>query len=382
MPAVPQVARLAEFVCSTETQAITAQISTDLDEPAWDDFLAHTPHGHVQQSSVWARSKQVEGWRPVRILLRNAGAMPREISGGFQILARQSRFGRIGYIAKGPALAGNEPALVEACFDNLLLTVKAEGIRALIVQPPDETDLKPNVFPRYGFLPNRLKTVISATLLIDVGCPMADILARMRRTTLLELKRARKRGVTIREGTEQDLGTFFSLMLETCKRQESSPSPASEAALRQVWEAFRPQNRLRLTLAEFGGQPIAGAICLLFGNRVSFWKKGWSGAHRDKHPNQMVMFDAIEWSQKNGFKLFDCLGMTRGTAESLLAGKELTEEQKHERDFFLLGYGGRPVLLPESWIYIPNQLARFAYKTAFTYPCFRPLTQRLIRTIG
>jgi len=328
---------------------------SDCPPERWDKFLESIPEGHFQQSSMWASAKAIEGWEPIRVTFERAG----QIQGGFQILHRKTRFGRMGYVSKGPVLADEDPDLQTQTLRVMQDTARKHGLRALIVQAPDQTRLTPGQFRGLGFLPNHLVNVVTSTLLIDVSCTMEEILARLRRTTMLELKRARKRGIKIREGERGDLGTFFDLMVETCKRQETSPSPASVATFQQLWDAFG--GRLRLTLAEFEEQPVAGTVCLCFGDRVTFWKKGWSGAHRDKHPNQLVMFEAIEWSQQHGYKNFDCLAMSRDTAESILAGKELSAEQRQQRDFFLLGYGGTPVLLPDSWVFIPNSVARIVY---------------------
>jgi len=344
---------------------------SDCPPERWDAFLESIPEGHFQQSSMWAEAKTIEGWEPILVTFERDG----QIRGGFQILTKHTRFGRIGYVSKGPALADEHPDLQAQALKSLADTSRKHGLRALIVQAPDHTRLTPGQFRELGFLPNHLINVISATLVIDVGRSREEILAQMRRTTMLELKRAQKRGIKIREAGQNDLGTFFDLMVETCKRQETSPSPASVPAFQKLWEAFG--DRLRLTLAEFEGQPVAGTVCLCFGDRVTFWKKGWSGAHRDKHPNQMVMFEAIEWSQQHGYKRFDCAGMSRDTAESLVHGRRLSELQKTGRDFFLLGYGGAPVLLPESWVLIPNPLSRLVYRVAGGRPGFSQITRRM-----
>src|SRR4051812_17228245 len=90
-------------VCSRviDGRVATASWSPELTDSAWDDFLQGTSLGHFQQSSLWARAKSGQGWRPIRIVLRLDG----QIAGGFQILARRSRrFGSVGYIYKGPVV--------------------------------------------------------------------------------------------------------------------------------------------------------------------------------------------------------------------------------------------------------------------------------------
>jgi len=363
-------------VCSRriDEQMAAAWLSPELDDSDWDYFLEASPLGHFQQSSLWARAKAVDGWRPLRLILTLDG----HIAGGFQILTRQTRFGHIGYVSKGPVVIQKEDALLDFMMELVVSTVKANHLKALIVQSPDQSAIDDSIWKRHRFLANHLVNVISATLIMDTACSMDAIMSRMRRTTMIELKQSQKRGIKIREGGERDIETLFRLMTATCRRQQTSPSPATESAMLEIWKAFHPTGRIRLSVAEYETEPVAAAVCLCFGDRVTFWKKGWSGEYRERHPNQMVMFDAIRWSQSRGYKLFDCAGMNHGTAVNLLDGKPLSETQKKARDFFLLGYGGTPVLLPESRVYINNPLARFAYRSLGASTWFRALGKRLL----
>lgn len=348
-------------------QTVVAWRSVEWDEPVWDDFLGKTPLGQFQQSSLWARAKRIDGWRPVRVLITVDG----RLAGGFQILGRKTRFGSVAYISKGPVLVPELDSLKEFAMELVVSTVRAERFRALILQPPDASRMDDFLLARHGFLSNHFVGVNSATLVVDVSCDMAEIVRRMRRTTMLELKRSRKRGIQIREGGESDLPTFFRLMTATCQRQKTIPSPATESALREIWKIFSNAGRSRVAFAEYEGAPVAAAVCLCFGHRVTFWKKGWTGEHRERHPNQMVMYDAIQWSHQQGYKLFDCAAMNRGTALTLLNGQPLSETQKKARDFFLLGYGGTPTLLPESKIYFANPMLRFVYHCLTANPAVR-----------
>lgn len=354
----------------------SAWLSTSDTHPAWDDFLAAIPPGQYQQSSLWAQAKSIDGWRPLRVIITRDG----QIAGGFQILTRHTRLGHIGYVSKGPVAAKEEEALIKFMVELVIAVVKTNHLQALILQPPDQSSIGDPLLRRHCFLPNHLMTVVSATLIINTAASLDEIMSGMRRTTRLELKRSEKRGMKIREGGERDLGTFFQLMKTTCQRQQTAPSPATESALHKVWQAFHPSGRIRLVLAEHENEPVAAAICLCFGDRVTFWKKGWSGGHHERHPNQLVMFDAIRWAQSRGFRQFDCLAMHHDTAVSLLNGLPLSDTQKSARDFFLLGYGGTPVLLPESYIYISNPVLRLIYRIVMASTWTRTMARCLARS--
>ena len=72
----------------------------DVQAAAWDEFLGSSPRGQFQQSTGWAQVKAREGWSAVREYLDPTA--PR--SGGFQLLWKKSRLGRVGYVSKGPVL--------------------------------------------------------------------------------------------------------------------------------------------------------------------------------------------------------------------------------------------------------------------------------------
>jgi hypothetical protein len=336
---------------------VSATVSSVVEDAAWDAFLQRTPLGHFQQSSLWAQAKADEGWKPIRFILNVDG----RISGGFQILTRQLRFGKIGYVSKGPVITHEEPALSEFLGEQLVAVTKKNRLRALIVQPPDESELNGTFLARHHFVPNHLISVVSATLLLDLSGGMADIEKRIRKNSLTKVRQARRRGVTIREGGEKDVDIFFSLMVSTCQRQRTQPVPSTPSSLMAIWRAFHPNGGLRLTLAECEGEPVAGMLCFRFGQRVTMWKKGWSGKCSDRYPNSLITYEAIEWAHHTGGELFDFAAMSPEIATGMINGIPIEEKWKSSHDWFHLGFGNLPKLLPESLLYISNPIARFLY---------------------
>ena len=221
----------------------------------------------------------------------------------------ENAVGRIGYISKGPVLVDEDPELKQRCFEAIISSCKRNRLQALIVQAPDHSTIEDDFFVRHRFMPNRLVEVIKATMCIDLRGSLEEVEAGFRKTARVEIRQAERRGIAIREGTEKDAGVFFRLMAATCERQGCAPSPASEAAVVALWKAFSGRGRIRISFAEYAGEPVAGALCLILGDRVTLWKKGWSGAQRERHPNQLVTYEAVRWAHQNGYKIFDCAGM-------------------------------------------------------------------------
>ena len=349
----------------TAGTAINASVSTALEDPAWDEFLKNSPLGEFPQSSAWARYKQVGGWECARTLLKRG----QRIAGGFQVLWRKTRFGRIGYVSKGPVAEAEEPEVVDAAVTLLAQAARRLGLAGLVVQPPGGSRLTASRMPPAKFLPNRILGIITATLVVDASGGMAAVEAQMRRTTRQLLRKAIRSGVTVREGSGDDLETFFQLMLKTCERQNSSPNPSSAAALKMLWNAFGGAAGCRLTLAEHGGNAIAGLFCIGFGGILTFWKKGSLPERLPQHPMELLYHEALAWANSRGYRFCDFLALGRQTAEALITGEPLSVEQRRSRDIFNLGFGGAPVLLPEAYMHFPNPALSVAYRSLAGNEC-------------
>jgi hypothetical protein len=246
----------------------------------------------------------------------------------------------------------------------------------LVVQVPDSCEETSALLARSGFLPDVLADVISATM-IDVTDGFEAVMKRMNSTTRHCLRQAERKDVRIREGGRDDLGTFHELMLATCIRQGVKPNPPHLTDLQALWDAAAPVGCMRLFLAEHHGESLAGAICIPFGQTVSYWKKGWSGKDGDRYPNDLIMREVLRWVAQGGYKNCDFCAIDREIALAMLSGSPLSTEQKRSRHMFHVRFGGRPSLLPAAQILFPNPLLRLGYRVAF-HKKLRRLTRQVV----
>lgn len=342
----------------TEEGLLSIWHSSAKSDASWDDFLMKTPLGQFQQSSMWAHVKEVDGWECLRVVATRND----QIIGGFQILWRGTFLGRIGYVSKGPIAVPETPGMIERLAVMMRNEAEKHKILALIVQPPDESLMTLAILSRHNFVQSNPMKVIESTYLIDVKMDIGLREEKFSKTTRWKIRKAQKNGVLIREGDISDIPVFFNLMLATCKRQGAAPNPSSVDALRTLWKTFLQQGCVRLTLAVCNDNIIAANLYLLFGNRVTFLKKGWSGHQVNLFPNELLTYEGIQWSrQHKDYNQFDFAGINRGIAEALIAGRALSAEQKISRDIFQLHFGGVPKLLPPARIWIANSFVRFVY---------------------
>jgi hypothetical protein len=144
------------------TGAASASISTSLRDDEWDLFLQSTPQGQFQQSSIWAVVKAVEGWLPVRVVIRRDD----RIIAGFQILFRNGTLLRQGFLNKGPVYGEPDLELLDWMLELVERSAKSHRIRALVVQAPDEDKLFCELQERRGYAANGIASIITATFCI------------------------------------------------------------------------------------------------------------------------------------------------------------------------------------------------------------------------
>jgi hypothetical protein len=274
----------------------------------------------------------------------------------------------MGYVARGPVFPEPDAAEVPAVRDWLKRAARLLGLRAMVVQCPDSATALDAGLRRYGFLPNRLRRIITATWITPVPLHKSQIDSRLRRTTRRTLKLAVRNGVSVRLGGPDDIGTFFELMRLSARRQGGEPNPASAEVLHEVWRAFGSGTRCRLTIAMHDGKPVSGLMCLLFGGIVHVWKKGSLPESLHLHPMEALYYDALSWAGSHRFAACDFQGMSRETAETFEPGSSFSREVTGSSDFFNIGFGGQPKLLLKPLLWVPNPLLRALYRFLLCNP--------------
>jgi lipid II:glycine glycyltransferase (peptidoglycan interpeptide bridge formation enzyme) len=316
---------------------------------SWDEFLERSPLGQFQQSSKWARTKALEGWQCVRVLSTSG----RVEEGGFQLLWRRSRFGPVGYVSKGPVLPGENPDAVEKSLQQIRETARQLRLLALIVQPPDVSTISPAALCRHGFSAMPLPSVISATLLVDLEGGAAQIEKRMSRKIRQHARSAAKQGVSVSPGRREHLRTFLHLMQSTCRRQHTKPNPSRPEILEALWDEFAPA--VKLSFARIGEAFVAGLLLISFGDRVTFWKKGWASTISPAHANALLNTSGLMWACAQGYRFADFAGFDPDIAQRIFSGRDLSQSQQRSHNMFNLRLGGEPQLLPPGMILVTNR---------------------------
>jgi peptidoglycan pentaglycine glycine transferase (the first glycine) len=344
------------FWRSGEGSAPHVLVSSAFADEAWDHFLEFHPQGQFQQTSRWARFKQADGWKVMRLQLRRGD----RILGGLQLLYRATRFGMLGYVSKGPIMP-ELPLEQSALFGAFASICNELGLRAVLFQAPDNAGPSwPTL--AWNLLPAKAHDLIQVTLLRDLRGGAMNLYSDLRRNTAQEIRQAKRRGVSIRETNANGIPCLFELMTQTCRRRNSKPNPATLEALMQLWQSFAPSHA-RLTIAEAEGQAKAALLCLMCGDRITLWKTGWDFASRPLHAHKLILFEAMAWGAARGFHWcdfgsFDPRLTTAGSPAARYSASQLASGS-----FAHWGFRGVPFRLPDPLIYISHPLLRWIYRS-------------------
>ncbi len=347
-------------------------VGQTLADPEWDRFVEATPGGTYQQTSMWAQVKSVAGWRPVRIGLSCDGA----VVAGCQVLVRRvARFGAVGYVPYGPLVADGDGAALSAVLDAVQDLVREERLLYLKLQPPpDGTDMAGALRTRrFVPVPVCLDAAPRMTVRVDLRRSPDAMLAAMRARSRTYIRQAQRRGVVVREGSEEELPAFCNLVNATSRRQGFSPYP--RAYYEQLWRSFR--GRVHMLVAEYEGDILSGTLLLAFGDTVSYKMGGWSGGHREVRPNALLHWTGMRWAKGQGHRYYDLEGINAAVGEAILSGRNPADiyvsgvTHFNGVTHFKLGLGGEVTRFPGCYDYVRQPLLRAAW------PSVAPRLERL-----
>lgn len=349
----------------TPKGSLNALLCLQPDNPAWDAFLNSTPLCHFYQTSMWAQVRALDGWEHLIVLF----TLNDSLVGGFQILTRsKSYLGKIGLLLKGPVVALEDQATINFVIATLKKIARENKIKALIIQPPDGDKEMSHILRQSEFSANHLDFVIKDnTVVVDLRRSEDEIFKGIKTTKRQNIKPAIRKGVSVRQGNKDDIDTFFNFMIETCKRQQVSPSPSNVNFLYTMWDLFSRNDNIKIFMTEYEGGIVSLMVVVLFGDTAYLWKFGWSGKYKNYHPNILLYWEIFKWAKANGLSFADVGAISIDLADKIRKDEKVTEEMAKTYSYFKVGFGGEVLRLTKGFVYIYNPIVRWAYNLFMPY---------------
>ena len=290
------------------TPDVNVYLSTDRE--AWNRGLLRFPTPHVLQTWEWGEVKAQTGWRAFPLVLKREA----EVVGQALLLRRPVPFTPLGlgYVPKGPVVDWEDQEAVDATLRALVRVAHRLRLLFLKIDPDVDPDtpagrhvLATLQTLGWRFSPQQIQ--FRSTVLVDLTGDEDDLLARMKSKWRYNIRLARRRGVTVRRGTEDDLPVFYGLYEETARRDGFLIRPYGY--YEYTWRHFMARKMAVLLLAEREGQTVAGLMLFLFGRRAWYMYGASRGGEARRHmPNHLLQWEAMQVARARGCTVYDMWG--------------------------------------------------------------------------
>lgn len=323
-------------------------MTTPIDPPAWDAFVESSDPGSYLQLTGWAAVKAVNGWSAHRI--GESGRI------GAQVLVRRPRplpWG-FAYAPRGPVAAAWDGEAVAVFTEHIRRDLPASAGRVSHVRidpeierdgPRDEGGALRRALRDAGWRP-AAPIQPSSTRVIDLTASEDALWGDLRKKWRQYVNKARSAGIVIVDAEGDRLPEFHRIYRETADR--AGFLIRTEAAYRDVWEAFRPAGRARLLFAQTpDGEPVATLFLVRCGPRVVEPYGGMTAAGGGSRANYLLKWEAIRSSRAQGATSYDLWGLATGGIAH-----------------FKTGFGGREVRYIGAWDLVLDRIGRTVYEGA------------------
>ena len=288
------------------------RILEEKDYQAYTDFLCKNERCNFQQSLEWAKVKQ--SWKNEIVLAEDDDG---NIIGSVSILIRKIPiFGYLMYSSRGPVCDIHDKNVLEQLTEGAKAIAKKYNAFVFSIEPDIKSDdkefrdlitklgykikddaknFREEIQPRYVFrLDLRNKTE-------------DEILKNFHQKTRYNIKVATKKGVTIKEGTKEDLKDFHDIMVTTGQRDGFIIRSLSY--FEKMYDELAP-NHMKVLMAYYDNKPIAGIIPIMYGNKTWYLYGASSNEHRNLMPNYLLQWTMIKEAIKNGSDMYDFRGVS------------------------------------------------------------------------
>ena len=283
----------------------------------FDAFVASHPNGHFMQSSYWGRVKDDWGWFGV-ICRDDSG----EIKGTMAVLVRKLAKlpYRMLYSPRGPVCDLGDRETIDA----LLAAVKKEGKKHNAYELKIDKDADTNnseyrkIVTDAGFnitpVGDKI-TGLQCTRVIRInleGKTADDVFASFDSGHRRKVRVAIKNNVEIEICGSEKAQLFYEMMKETTERDGFALRSAEYFA--KILDVFGDKARLYIAYytPEDGKRvAIAGAISLVYGDKLWYFYGASRNIHRNVMPNYLLQWEMIKWAVECGCRIYDFRGVDR-----------------------------------------------------------------------
>ena len=287
-------------------------VTDEKSQKEYKEFLEKHERCNFQQSPEWAKVKS--NWINETVLAEDENG---KIIGAVNVLIRKIPiFGNIMYSSRGPTCDIHDIAVMKQLTNGIKelakkykaivykaepdIESKDEEFREIVTNlgykiKDDAKNFREEIQPRYVFR-------------LDIkGKTEDEIFANFHSKTRYNIRLATKKGVTVKEGTREDLKTFHKIMVETGARDGFIIRPLSY--FEKMYDELAPEH-MKLLMAYYDGQAISGVIPIMYGNKTWYLYGASSNQHRNLMPNYLLQWEMIKMAIARKDDIYDFRGVS------------------------------------------------------------------------
>ncbi len=224
-------------------------------------------------------------------------------------------FGNIMYSSRGPVCDIHDMEVLQQLAEGAKILAKKYNAIVLRIEPDikssDEEfknimlqlgfsikdnakNFRDEIQPRYVF---RLDTK---------GKTEDEIFKAFHQKTRYNIRLATKKGVTIKDGTKEDLKDFHKIMITTGIRDGFITRPLEY--FEKMYDELGPEH-MKILMAYYNEEPISGVIPIMYGNKTWYLYGASSNEHRNLMPNYLLQWEMIKIALNRKSDIYDLRGV-------------------------------------------------------------------------
>ncbi|MEI6498509.1 MAG: peptidoglycan bridge formation glycyltransferase FemA/FemB family protein [bacterium] len=281
---------------------------TNIDDKQWDDFLLQSDFSGFMQSSSWAKVKEDEGWRAIRLAVKKEDQI---IAASLLLITDINKKSNMGYSPQGPILdwsdKGKAIEAIKIIQQAIASLAKSENIKFWRIEPW-ALHLYTKWLPDLNFHRSHIDMQPRHTALIPIEKNIEDILDTFKPKARYNTRLALKNNLNVSIGsTIFDFKTFFDTYKKTVDRKMIDS---------KKWEYFESiqrhlaENKNAFVVNVSKDDLAIGSILLIcFGNRITYFFGGFDYAHRELMAPYLCHYEAIKIGKEMGCLFYDLWGI-------------------------------------------------------------------------
>lgn len=286
-------------------------LTNESDRKEFTKFLETHERCNFQQSLEWAKVKT--SWKAEVILAEDTN---KKIIGALTVWIRKIPiFGNIMYSPRGPVCDVHNIDVLKQLTDGAKKL--AEKYKAIVLRiEPDiksDDDKFKNIMLELGYQikddAKNFREEIQPRYVFRLSVKDKtedEIFKGFHQKTRYNVRLATKKGVTVKEGTKEDLKDFHKIMITTGKRDGFIIRPLEY--FEKMYDELGPEH-MKILMAYYEGKPISGVIPIMYGNKTWYLYGASSNEHRNLMPNYLLQWEMIKLAIKNKSDIYDLRGV-------------------------------------------------------------------------